>query len=273
MINLLRVSLIIVAGMTTGCESLSRWKTAGTRTLVSFIPREVDKRVGQAAELSQNPLKSLDSVPEESQRLIELLAEPILKNVDLTPLQPKIQMTRANVPNAYAFPHGGIFVTTKLLQISKSPDEILAVLAHEVAHVVQRHSMQQLVTQMGTNLAINVVLGDLGALADLASTGSQLLSLKFSRDHEREADSLGAEILRRGKLPLGGMVAFFQRMQDYEKANDVLPGDKNVLSFLMTHPPTQERIEAARALESPSDWKVPAEQQAAYEKLKKIFSK
>lgn len=257
--------------MVSGCDTLSRWKMAGTSTLVAFIPREVDKHVGELAERSQTARQVAEPVPEGAHLLIQQLAEPLTKNVDLAPLQPRIQMMGAGIPNAFAFPHGGIFVTTKLIQISKTPDEILAVLAHELAHVVQRHSMQQLVTVAGTSLALNMILGDIGGLADLASAGSQLLTLKFSRDHERDADAVGVDILRRANLPLGGVAAFFERIQDYEKSVSALPGDGDLLSLLKTHPPTQERIDTARALVSPPDAKILPAQIEAYEKLKKMF--
>lgn len=271
MTNLLKVLVCCAVVMTAGCESLSRWKTAGTRTLVSFIPREVDQKLGEVAEKTSSTGLSSSPVPNEAQQLIQTLAEPLTRSVDLSPLNPQIGVVRSNIPNAYAFPHGGIFVTSKLLEISKTPDEILAVLAHELAHVAQRHSMQQMVTQLGTTLAINLMFGDFGALADIAGTGGQLLGLKFSRDHEREADSYGADILRRAQLPLGGMAGFFERMQEYEKSKLDLTSDNKMLSMLMTHPPTQERIDAARQLVSDSNLKVPAEQAKAYQKLKEML--
>lgn len=271
MINLLRVILISASVLATGCESIDRWRTAGTRTLVSFIPRSVDKQLGEIAEKGQNPFPTGDSLPPEAHEEIASLAQPLLSRANLSPLELKIRVTRANVPNAYAFPHGGIFVTTKLLQISKQPEEILAVLAHEIAHVVQRHSMQNLVTQVGTSLAVSMVFGDMGTLADIASTGGQLLNLKFSRDHERDADALGAELLREAKLPLSGMQAFFERMNEFEKSSDGLAMDSGLLSILKTHPQTQERIDTARALVSPQGAEVPARQREAYARLKKMF--
>ncbi|MEN9825246.1 MAG: hypothetical protein RI953_991 [Pseudomonadota bacterium] len=272
MINLLKIFCFGAALLTTtGCESLSRWKMAGTRTLVSFVPREVDRHLGEIAQKSQSPALGSTIVPPDAHKHVSALAAPLLKQVSLSPLEPRVQVIASDIPNAFAFPHGGIFVTTKLIQISKGPEEILAVLAHEIAHVAQRHSMQQLVTQAGMTIAISTVFGDLGALGDIASAGGTLLGLKFSRDHERDADSVGVEILRKAELPLSGMSAFFERMDEFEKSRSSLPIDENVMSFLQTHPRTQERIDTARALVSEPGIKTPKSLQDAYSRLKKLF--
>ncbi|NBW81965.1 hypothetical protein EBR21_09445 [bacterium] len=131
--------------------------------------------------------------------------------------------------------------------------------------------MQQLVTQAGMSIAISTVFGDLGALGDLASAGGTLLGLKFSRDHERDADAFGVEILRKAELPLTGMSAFFERMDEFEKSRGTLPVNESVLSFLQTHPRTQERIETARALVSEPGVKTPQALKNAYLRLKKLF--
>ncbi|MFZ9521416.1 MAG: M48 family metallopeptidase [Silvanigrellaceae bacterium] len=272
MINLLKISFFGLSLLaTTGCESLSRWKMAGTRALVSVIPREVDRHLGEAAQTTQVRALGSAVVPPEANTHVSALAAPLLKMVSLSPLEPRVQVVASDLPNAFAFPHGGIFVTTKLIQISKSPEEILSVLAHEVAHVVQRHSMQQLVTQAGMTIAISTVFGDLGALGDIASAGGTLLGLKFSRDHEREADAVGVEILRKAGLPLNGMSAFFERMDEFEKSQSKMPINENVMSFLQTHPRTEERIETARALVSEPGVQTPRAVKDAFLRLKKLF--
>jgi predicted Zn-dependent protease len=271
MINLFKILVCCAAVLIAGCDALGRWKTSGTKTLVSFIPREVDQKLGELAETSQLAGKTDDRATDQVHQSLTLLAEPLVRRVDLSPLKLKFEVMPASVPNAFAFPHGRIFVTSKLLEISKRPEEILAVLSHEIAHVVQRHSMQQVVTQLGTTVVINLVFGDLGALADLAGAGGRLLGLKFSRDHEREADTVGADLLRQAKLPLGGVAGFFELMQDFEKSKAGLTGKDEMLSFLSTHPPTQERIDAARNLLSEPTAAIPSAQVAAYQELKKVY--
>jgi predicted Zn-dependent protease len=271
MTNSIKVLLCSLALSVAGCDTLGRWKSAGTSALLDFIPREVDKSIGEIAEKTQGGGGLNGQVPPQAREYLNQLAEPLLRQVSIPPLEMKLEVAQSAVPNAYAFPHGRIVVTSKLLQISKSPEEILAVLSHELAHVAQRHSMQQLLAQAGTSLAINMVFGDFGALTEVIGTGGQLLGLKFSRDHEREADALGADFLRKAKLPLGGVADFFQRMQEYEASKVDLSEGAQILSFLSTHPPTAERIEAARKLVSEPDAKTPVAQREAYQKLKTIF--
>jgi predicted Zn-dependent protease len=131
--------------------------------------------------------------------------------------------------------------------------------------------MQQIVSQLGTVLLVNLLFGDLGGLAELAETGGQLLGLKFSRDHEREADALGVDLLRKAELPLNGVSGFFQRMAEFEKAVAVTSEAGKLMSILSTHPATEERIEFALKLVSDPNSKTPAAQQDAYRKLKSVF--
>lgn len=267
----LRFFFIGAVFFTAGCDAVTQWKGAATRAIVSFIPRKVDNSLGEIAEKSQTSGVDLQSVPSRAQDLIQTLAQPLLKLPMVDAIGPRIRIVKSPVPNAYAFPHGGVFVTSQLLLISETPDEILAVLAHEFAHVVQRHSMQLIVTQVGTSLLIQVLLSDLSTLADIINSGGQLLNLKFSRDHEREADTLGAEILRQANLPLSGLSLFFQRMQQYEKSKKGSSLNRGELNFLSTHPPTQERINFSDSLVSSPHAEVSPLQRQAYLQLKTLM--
>lgn len=270
MIKILQKVLICSVVLISGCDTLGRWKSAGADVVLKIIPRSVDKSLGEIAEKSQT-LGKEKSVPEEARLHLNKLAEPLMSLVSIPPLEMKLEVVQSNLPNAFAFPHGRIAVTSKLVEISQAPEEILAVIAHELAHVSKRHSMQQIVSQLGTVLLVNLLFGDLGGLAELAETGGQLLGLKFSRDHEREADALGVDLLRKAELPLNGVSGFFQRMAEFEKAVAVTSEAGKLMSILSTHPATEERIEFALKLVSDPNSKTPAAQQDAYRKLKSVF--
>lgn len=156
------------------------------------------------------------------------------------------------VVNAFAVPGGYIYVTRGILALMNSEAELAVVLAHELGHVNARHSMSKLsqlmLAQFG--LAVGAAISDTFAkLTGAASIGIQLLFLKFSRDDEREADTLGVEYSRKGGYNPGEMVNFFASL---EKLGD-LSGGQSLPGFLSTHPLTSNRIQNTHEMLLESD--------------------
>jgi predicted Zn-dependent protease len=134
--------------------------------------------------------------------------------------------------NAFAMPGGVIVVHTGLIAATKSPEELAGVLAHEVQHVEQRHSLRGMVKEMGLRGLWSLATGDLGGtLAGQAVL--EITSLKFSRDDESEADNKGFDALVKANIDPAGMPAFFKTMS--EQAADA-PAE-----FLSTHPLSEDR--------------------------------
>lgn len=159
------------------------------------------------------------------------------------------------VVNAFAAPGGYIYVTRGIMAMMNSEAELAVVLGHELGHVTARHSMSRLSNAVlaSAGLAVGSVLSETFAgLAGLAGTGVQLLFLQYSRDDEREADSLGVEYARNGKYNPAKMIDFFATL---EKMGD-LSGGQALPGFLSTHPLTDERIENTRAMITEEDQKL-----------------
>lgn len=134
--------------------------------------------------------------------------------------------------NAFAMPGGVVVVHTGLINATKRPEELAGVLAHEVQHVEQRHSLEGMVKNLGLRAIWALVTGDLGGtLAGQAAV--QLTSLKFSRDAETEADDKGFDALVKQGVDPSGMPEFFKTMS--EKAADA------PAAFLSTHPLSEDR--------------------------------
>jgi predicted Zn-dependent protease len=156
------------------------------------------------------------------------------------------------VINAFAAPGGYVYVTRGLLALTNSEDELAGVVGHELGHVNARHSAKRMSEQMlaQAGLAIGSVLSETFArYSGLAGVGAQLLFLKYSRDDERQADSLGVDYSRRAGYDPGSMVGFFAAMQ---KSGD-LSGKSTIPGFLSTHPLTPDRIRDVSALLKPED--------------------
>jgi Zn-dependent protease with chaperone function len=141
--------------------------------------------------------------------------------------------------NAFAVPGGGVFINTGLLQAAGSPEEVAGVLAHEIAHVTYRHGTRNILESAGLFLLAQFLLGDTsGIVAILADSSRYLLTQKFSRDFEREADSAGWDYLVAAEIDPKGMLEFFKRL----KAIEGKAGDSTAVQLINTHPATAERI-------------------------------
>ena len=159
------------------------------------------------------------------------------------------------VVNAFAVPGGYIYVTRGILALMGSEAELAVVLGHELGHVNARHSVrrmsQMMLAQVG--LVVGSALSETFAkAAGLAGVGVQLLFLKYSRDDEYQADSLGVEYARKGIYNPGEMLPFFASL---EKLGD-LSGGRALPGFLSTHPLTKDRIEQVKQMLTESDGKL-----------------
>jgi predicted Zn-dependent protease len=145
--------------------------------------------------------------------------------------------------NAFAMPGGNIVLNRGLLEKADSDIEVLGVVAHEMAHVTQRHVLRSMIQGVGIFLLIQTMLGDMtGLIAVLGDQGSFLLSRSFSRDMETEADKVGFQYLMAAKIPPEGLIAFFKKIiLESEKVLGKELSKVNI-SFLSTHPDTEKRI-------------------------------
>ena len=140
--------------------------------------------------------------------------------------------------NAFAMPGGIIVVHTGLLRQAGSPGELAGVLAHEVQHVEQRHSLRQMITSLGWGALMAVTIGDISGVA--AMLAHQAGAMYFSRDMEDEADRLGVQALQRARIRPDGMLTFFQKLGEENQAQ--APG------WISSHPQTAARVRRVTAL-------------------------
>ncbi|MCG2595655.1 M48 family metallopeptidase [Ramlibacter sp. XY19] len=140
--------------------------------------------------------------------------------------------------NAFCMPGGKIaFFTGILDKLQLSDDEVAMVMGHEMAHALREHARERIAKSQGTGalLSLGAALFGLGQLGDLAANvGTQLLTLKFSRDDEVEADLVGLEMGARAGYNPEAAVSLWQKM---ERAGGGANG-----GFLSTHPSGSDRI-------------------------------
>ena len=141
--------------------------------------------------------------------------------------------------NAFCMPGGKIaFFTGILNQLELTDDEAAMVMGHEMAHALREHARARIAKTQGTSIGLSVLsqvlgLGQLGSIA--ADVGTQLLSLRFSRDDEIDADLVGLELAARGAYLPQSAISLWEKMGR-------AAGGSGGPAFLSTHPRGPERI-------------------------------
>lgn len=207
----------IVLGAVVGL-ALFLW--LGSDLLVEFavdrIPVEWEQKVGESAYrdfvMQQTVLKdgpAVAAVNEITQRLTEQIPH--------NPYKFEISVVKSEIVNAFALPGGYIVVFTGLMQKAESGEEVAGVLSHELNHVLQRHGLNRMVKQIGLMAIVTIILGDQqGLIGLMQQVGVELLTLKFGRTQETEADVTGLRLLHRARIDPSGMITFFQRLSEKE---------------------------------------------------------
>ncbi len=140
--------------------------------------------------------------------------------------------------NAFAAPGGNLIIFSELFS-EADDNELAGVLAHEMAHVENRHSLRQLIRMMGFSFVLNFAFGPAGAQAqgiDALNNGVSLAAaFTYSREYELDADREAALTLKKKGLDPRGLVEFLRKM-------DKMYGSSEPPVYLSTHPKTVERI-------------------------------
>ena len=159
------------------------------------------------------------------------------------------------IPNALALPDGQIFVSRGVLILVNSEDELASILAHEIAHVEERHANERdnlaLVTspiRLGTGIAgwaTGLIIPGLGdAIVELGESTTGFFLAPYSREQEREADRVGQKLAAAAGYDPDGLVNLLDTMV---RAEALSPESMPEQSWFDTHPATSERVALTRA--------------------------
>ena len=216
--------LLLIGGIVWQYDRIAAWA-------VDLVSIEQEAKVGEILFLQQKA--GLKLVEGPALEMVKDIGGRLTENS-----RHKFQffVTEDNAVNAYAMPGGFVVMHTGLLRKADTPEEVAGVLAHEVQHVERRHSLRRITQSLGLTAALSLLMGD---MSGLASMGGDFLQLKFSRDHETEADREGLKVLVAAKINPVGMRDFFGKLAEDSKLAENL---KQNLGFLSTHPASAERM-------------------------------
>ncbi len=155
----------------------------------------------------------------------------------------EVNLIASDEVNAFCMPGGKIaFYTGILDKLKLDDDEAAMIMGHEMAHALREHARERLAKTQATGMGLSVLssLLGLGQLGDVAaSLGTQLLTLRFSREDETEADLVGLELAARSAYKPQASVSLWQKM--------TAQNGKGGPSFLSTHPSGPNRIKELQA--------------------------
>ncbi len=151
-----------------------------------------------------------------------------------------VLVVKSKIANAFALPGGRIIIFSGLIDKAADANALVGVLAHEFAHVEARHPTSLLVANLGMAAVLSIVLGDVTGGTLIAGAGQMALGASYSRDFERAADQRAIEFMRQNNYDVGPLIPLLKKIQKS------VP-EKNVLSFMVSHPDIDSRVETLKA--------------------------
>jgi len=240
----LTITLALLAGF--GVLALLAAVLSGimVRALVAKIPAEFERQVGDdlIAELRQQMVFIQD--PKLMAKLDSAVA-PLLNALHQTTITNTFYLIAEPMPNALALPGGHVLVTTRLLELAERPEEIAGVVAHEQAHVSQKHGFRKIISSLGPYLIFRVFLGNSAGVLGVVGESSELLvNQSFSQEYELEADDVGWQSLVAAHIDPRGLADMLRKLQaEHQKLRADLPQ----FHAFSSHPATQKRIQRLEA--------------------------
>jgi predicted Zn-dependent protease len=239
----LRVFALVVLLTLTGCE-----KTPTGRDQLALIPDQVMAEMGARAfaRMKQDQPTVSDTA---RQAQLECVARRVLGEVESVypgarmPDDREVVIFDNPAPNAFALPGGRIGIHTGMFRVAEGPDQLAAIIGHEVGHLLADHGNERLTQKLGLRIAL-MLIGLFGEVENeqvlqALGLGARLgVTLPFSRAHEREADEMGQQLMAAAGFRPAESVALWQNMAQAASGQP--------LEFLSTHPAHDTRIEHLR---------------------------
>ncbi|MBT6346515.1 MAG: M48 family metallopeptidase [Nitrospina sp.] len=222
--------------------------------MVEKIPVEWEVTVGQTLldllPIDQEPDPGVIAILQETVERLEK-AVPGSQPYDL-----KVYILPIDQVNALALPGGAIVIFEGLLKKAESPEELAGVLAHEIQHILLRHSTRGILRHTAKGFLTAFFLGDVNAVMEgVVQLASELETLGLSREMEEEADQKGMDLILSANIDPRGMIRIFEKLTEEQSLQKELPDRKKIVeeekqkftSYFSTHPSGSNRVAQLKA--------------------------
>lgn len=207
----------------------------------SAISFENEEKLGKilAEELEKAPHIKICSNP-ALDSAVGIIKSRLVANIGLTEYDFHIKVIENNTINAFTIPGGNLYIYSGLIEFCETPEELAAVLAHEMGHAEKRHVVSKLIKELGISILFSVTGG--GDAVMISEIGRTALSTVFDRGQEKEADDFSFSLMEKSKLNPKSMSSFMRRLRE---KNAAIEKYSDNMEWLMTHPNINSRIKAA----------------------------
>lgn len=240
--------------------------------LAPYIPRGMEQKLGNAVDAQVRAMldpgtgskpfecgKAGDETPGRA-ALDRMLGR--LESAAALPIALQVSVVRRSEPNAFAVPGGHIYLFEGLIGKAETPDELAAVLAHEIGHVAHRDGTKSVLQAAGLSFLFGMLLGDFVGGGAVVIAARQVLQSSYSREVEKSADRYAVDLMTKVGADARALAGLLQRIAG---ANH--PGMK----ILLDHPETKDRVTAINAV-APAQSATPLIGSADWAALKRICS-
>ena len=217
--------------------------------IIDRIPVEWEVTLGQSIlkmfPLEQKPNQKILAVLQDTVALLEPSVE------GNQPYDLRIYIWSEKEVNALALPGGAMLISQGLLNEAESPEELAGVIAHEIQHVLLRHSTRGIICNLTQSMLLALFVGDVNATMEkVVNLVSTLETLGLSREMEVEADRKGMELILAANIDPHGMIRIFEKLtqnessQEEEIKNKAVSRKKDTefFSYFSTHPSSKNRL-------------------------------
>jgi len=223
--------------------------------LARMTPRDVEARLGdnlgKQVNVFMRPCPSARAANDALAPLLERLETSAAPGFDV-----QVTFVRAKVPNAFAMPGGRVMVTSGLVETLDDPEQLAAVLAHEIGHVAARDGMVALYRNAGLGILLEIVTGGSGVAQQVVLLGGQLAELRYTRGQEERADVSAIATMRASGYDPAALARAFEALKAFKSDEDRPAPSRlrelNIPEWLQSHPGIDRRIARARAAATPA---------------------
>jgi predicted Zn-dependent protease len=240
-----RMILTVVAALVSivAGTALYLWGIpAAAGMLATRVPVSWEERLGNSA-MEQLTASRRRCVDLEREAAIGGIVKRLLEPLPRVPYTFRVTILDDSTVNAFALPGGQIILLRGLIERSQTPEELAGVLAHELQHVLKRHTTRLLLQHASTGLLLVAVSGDITSVMAYGSESARVLgTLSYTRHLESEADGEGLRMLLAADVDPQGMIAFFEKLRKKER------GLPTAVRYLTTHPMATDRVDSLKRL-------------------------